>query len=247
MNYISIYNNIISFAKNFNRSKSSGIFEKHHILPKCLGGTNEITNLVLLTPREHFVAHLLLWKNDKTNYKLFAPLLYFKKNKHIKNSRTFSEIRVQHILFMKTHNPSKYLSQESKRSKSEKLSEYASNRSVETRSKISKAALGKQKRLGAVLAPSSKIKISDSLKEYFSTVGVSDIARKNISVALTGYKHSDTSKQIWSIAAKNRRKYDCPECDTVQLDGGNFSRHMKLKHQWESIQSAKYKGNYEAN
>lgn len=35
-------------------------FERHHILPKSLGGTNEKSNLVLLTPREHFLAHLLL-------------------------------------------------------------------------------------------------------------------------------------------------------------------------------------------
>lgn len=34
--------------------------ERHHIIPKSLGGTNEDTNLVYLTPREHFVCHLLL-------------------------------------------------------------------------------------------------------------------------------------------------------------------------------------------
>lgn len=34
--------------------------ERHHITPKSLGGSNDPTNLVLLTPREHYVAHLLL-------------------------------------------------------------------------------------------------------------------------------------------------------------------------------------------
>lgn len=34
--------------------------ETHHILPKCQGGSNELSNLVLLTVREHFIAHLLL-------------------------------------------------------------------------------------------------------------------------------------------------------------------------------------------
>lgn len=34
--------------------------EKHHIIPKCMGGTNDPTNLVSLTPREHYICHRLL-------------------------------------------------------------------------------------------------------------------------------------------------------------------------------------------
>lgn len=37
-----------------------GYAEKHHIIPKCLGGTDESTNIVTLTTREHFIAHWLL-------------------------------------------------------------------------------------------------------------------------------------------------------------------------------------------
>ena len=37
-------------------------YEKHHIRPKSLNGSNEDKNLVLLTPREHFIAHWLLVK-----------------------------------------------------------------------------------------------------------------------------------------------------------------------------------------
>jgi hypothetical protein len=36
--------------------------ERHHIIPKSLGGTNEIGNLVNLTAKEHFICHLLLTK-----------------------------------------------------------------------------------------------------------------------------------------------------------------------------------------
>jgi len=36
--------------------------EKHHIIPRSLGGDNTKDNLVHLTAREHFVAHLLLTK-----------------------------------------------------------------------------------------------------------------------------------------------------------------------------------------
>lgn len=37
-------------------------YEKHHITPKSLGGSNKNENLVFLTGREHFVAHMLLAK-----------------------------------------------------------------------------------------------------------------------------------------------------------------------------------------
>jgi hypothetical protein len=42
------------------KSRKDGSLERHHIRPKCLGGTNAKENLVYLTPREHFLAHLLL-------------------------------------------------------------------------------------------------------------------------------------------------------------------------------------------
>jgi hypothetical protein len=36
--------------------------EKHHIIPRSLGGNNSKDNIILLTYREHFICHLLLTK-----------------------------------------------------------------------------------------------------------------------------------------------------------------------------------------
>ncbi len=36
--------------------------EIYHIVPKCMGGTNDKSNLAELTPEEHYVAHQLLVK-----------------------------------------------------------------------------------------------------------------------------------------------------------------------------------------
>lgn len=44
--------------------------ERHHIKPRCLGGTNNIDNLIILTPREHYFAHLILCKAYPRNSKL---------------------------------------------------------------------------------------------------------------------------------------------------------------------------------
>jgi len=47
-----------------------GYVEKHHIIPKSLGGTNDDSNLVWLTAAEHLKAHLLLVKMvDKIEHK----------------------------------------------------------------------------------------------------------------------------------------------------------------------------------
>jgi hypothetical protein len=40
----------------------SGYSEKHHVIPKSLGGTDESSNIVRLTAKEHFICHLLLVK-----------------------------------------------------------------------------------------------------------------------------------------------------------------------------------------
>jgi hypothetical protein len=37
-----------------------GYSEKHHVVPRCVGGSNDSTNVVRLTAREHFLAHRLL-------------------------------------------------------------------------------------------------------------------------------------------------------------------------------------------
>lgn len=62
MNYTKIYNSLVSNRKEMLRSKRDAVYERHHILPKSLGGTDDSENLVLLTPREHYIAHWLLVK-----------------------------------------------------------------------------------------------------------------------------------------------------------------------------------------
>jgi hypothetical protein len=77
MDYQKIYDHLVFRAKNENRKKKQGIsYEAHHITPKCLGGEGEChqwrthPNIILLTPREHFIAHLLLLEIYPKNYKL---------------------------------------------------------------------------------------------------------------------------------------------------------------------------------
>ena len=59
MNYQRIYSDLIEFRK---ANVPDGYSEKHHIIPKSMGGSNSPDNLVRLTGREHFIAHRLLAK-----------------------------------------------------------------------------------------------------------------------------------------------------------------------------------------
>jgi len=57
--YTQWYHSLIN--KAINRKLPNDVYtEKHHIIPKSLGGTNKKENLVRLTAREHFISHLLL-------------------------------------------------------------------------------------------------------------------------------------------------------------------------------------------
>lgn len=98
MNYSKIYDDLITFAKNTNTSVD-GYHEKHHILPRSMGGGNNMENLVRLTPRQHFIAHRLLEKITKgTNHhhKMIKAVLMMAQNnmgKHKVNSHTYDTIR----------------------------------------------------------------------------------------------------------------------------------------------------------
>lgn len=104
MNYRNMYNRIINNAINEKDLRINGYYEKHHILPKSLGGNKE-NNLVKLTAKEHFICHWLLVKmyNKGTierNKMLFA-FWRMKSNpnnngKRYINSRAYEKLRIEY-------------------------------------------------------------------------------------------------------------------------------------------------------
>lgn len=59
MDYEKHYDLLIKRART---RQMTGYVERHHIIPRCIGGTDDKSNLVELTPEEHYVAHQLLVK-----------------------------------------------------------------------------------------------------------------------------------------------------------------------------------------
>jgi len=65
--YTKIYYRIINRAieRNHIKQRHDG-YQRHHIVPRCIGGTDSDTNLVVLTFKEHRVCHCLLIKMQLT-------------------------------------------------------------------------------------------------------------------------------------------------------------------------------------
>lgn len=80
MDYQKVYTSLISKRKSYPLKKSKDLYtELHHIVPRCLGGTDDPQNLVRLAAREHFVAHRLLSKIHPTNSGLALSVLLMMK------------------------------------------------------------------------------------------------------------------------------------------------------------------------
>jgi len=52
----------MKFIDSLRSQVIDGYSEKHHIVPRSHGGSNKKDNLIALTPRQHFIAHRMLWK-----------------------------------------------------------------------------------------------------------------------------------------------------------------------------------------
>jgi len=98
MNYNKIYDNLVIKAKNRKLDEYS---ETHHIVPRCLGGSNMFDNLVELTPEEHYLAHLLLVKIFPDNAKLVYAA---HKMCQGRNNKLYGWLRRKHAKFIGENN-----------------------------------------------------------------------------------------------------------------------------------------------
>jgi hypothetical protein len=162
MNYQKIYDQITERAKI---RKLEGYKEKHHIIPKCLGGSNEKENLVELTAREHFLCHKLLCKIYPNETKLWYALWLMAIGKNRQNnlssykisSRSYEQTKLEFIEKIKGKKMSLETKEKIKKIKSNiNMSEFYTK---EVRKKMSESKTGK-----SIHTEESKQKISESKK-----------------------------------------------------------------------------------
>ena len=122
MNYLKVYCNLIRKVEK--RTPPKGYTEKHHTFPKSIFGKNN--RIVVLTAREHYIAHALLEKicikryglNDKRTIKMTYAHISMsgatKNNERYYNSYLYESARIR----FSTNNPSKRLDVKEKQIKS---------------------------------------------------------------------------------------------------------------------------------
>lgn len=98
MNYQKIYDDLCKRGQE--RILPEEVYtEKHHIIPKCLGGGNEKSNLTVLTAREHFLVHYILAdrlypKNPKLWFAFWKMLTYNEyQERYIPNSKIYEYVK----------------------------------------------------------------------------------------------------------------------------------------------------------
>lgn len=107
MNYKKLYNRLIQHRQC---TPADGYTEVHHIVPKCVGGSDDPTNLIALTAREHFIAHYLLSKMyptgsnawHKTNHAFMMMKSSNKKQPRYFNNRLYESARKHFSIVMST-------------------------------------------------------------------------------------------------------------------------------------------------
>jgi len=109
MNYKKIYDSLCQIGKILREEYS--YTERHHIIPKCMGGDDSVENFTILTAKEHYLAHYLLVKIYPKNTKLlyaFGMMKNFNGNQSRNfSSNAYNKMKLSYSLAMKLNNPMK--------------------------------------------------------------------------------------------------------------------------------------------
>lgn len=219
MDHQKIYNSIVETAKTKNRvklkknQKGYVYYEKHHIIPKCMNGSDDEINLVLLTAKEHYLCHKLL-TYIYSNYKIalaFFRMTFDKQGKHKISSRDYQYAK-------------------------EILSSQMSGKklSPEHREKIGKSIKGKMK--GIPKSEQAKKNMSKSRIKFLSEntnpligrkrpeFGKNQIGEKN---PMFGKHLSESAKEtlrkFWTGKPRIFEQITCDHCHKI-VNPGNYKR-----------------------
>ncbi|EJP8998708.1 HNH endonuclease [Escherichia coli] len=224
MNYTKIYNSLIerSLKRGLNKKKLDYYTESHHIVPKSMGGDDSRENRVLLTAREHYFAHELLFKIHRNSEMAYALIKFSKGTK-------------EQRIVSKDYG---WIKEETSKIRSETIKKFWANLSPNLKQeRIKKAAKGikktkslwtdeKRKEVNANIRKAS-VKYLESLSEN----------------EMLEYKErcSKQMKDFWSEIKSDPKKYEkylnklskglakvekrnCPHCGII-CDVGNYGKY----------------------
>jgi hypothetical protein len=195
--YTRWYYNIIQRAQT---RIISGYTERHHIIPRSLGGSNNKINLVDLTAREHFVCHWLLTKmveglhKQKMVYALHA-MLHLNLDRRYKNSIAYQQNKIEAADYRRQARKGTLIGDQNYN--------YGNRWTLEQKAKMSEYRTGKCFRPNYRYSDEAKHKMRQSAKERWT----------------------DEERQKFSqLRLSNMYNFTCPHCGQSGKGKSNYIR-----------------------
>lgn len=220
-----------------NKARSRNLneyLEKHRELPGCMGGTYDSSNVVKLTPEEHYTAHLLLVKIYPGVHKLVfaAKMMTIKSHKNNgRNNKLYGWMRrkfAERMSIERKKNPIIWTTEMRKAQSERKLGIPGHKQTDETRKKISigqklrtkESYLVGAKKIadqnrGRNHSAATRLKMSNShdRKPRFLSIE----AREKISFKMKGRSQSEETKLKVSkkMIGIKKPSIKCPHCSKI--------------------------------
>lgn len=230
------YREFIQFIKDSRPNEYFEYSERHHILPRCLGGKEDEENLIYLTLKEHFIAHKLLVEENPGEIKLVQALWRMANGRKDCTPEDYEYARRKYIESMKgDNNPSKseevreklrgrtpMLGKHHSEETKQRMSEIHRDISEDTRIKMRESHLGMRHTEETIELLKSiahnedwNAKVSASLKgkpkseahrESLSKVERTEEWRRKLSESHTGKVLSEDTKRKISESTKGKKR-----------------------------------------
>lgn len=179
--------------------------EKHHIIPRSLGGSDELENLVALSAREHFICHWLLTKmyTGEARGKMINAMYIMRGNGTNQQryeskitARIYENLREEYAAYISKLNKGRVQPPEEKAKQI--------------------AAITGRKRAPFTDEWRSNLSKNHKSKRGFDT-SHSLATRKKIGDKIRGRKQTDEEKERRCVAnlGKTREKLQCPHCEQM--------------------------------
>jgi len=231
--YTKWYNQIIQRAQG---RVLEAPYERHHIRPRSLGGTDAKENIAFITPREHFICHWLLVKmtTGEEHYKMLNALRMMRaenpgqKRYHTKiTARVYEHLKKEYARLQSEkvsgeNNPMYgdkfYRSKKGKQQQREAiLGENNGAKQEEAKKKISKSKLGKKRQ---PFSEEWRKKMSESHKgekNHRFGVKVSEETKQKQREKAVGRKQSAETikKKADALRGRVKPKILCPHCQQL--------------------------------
>lgn len=199
MNYAAHYDRLISRART---RVLLGYRERHHVLPRCMGGSDAPENIVALTAEEHYVAHQLLIKMHPSSVGLATAAA--RMSKRCTGNKSFGWLRRRNAAAVSKLNRGREMS-----------AEFRANVSARKRG-VKRSAESVEKSVASRMARGYRH--SDATREKISAKAKgrkrSPEAIAKSAAAMRCYRHSPETLEKMSAAMKGknvRKVYVSPE------------------------------------